>query len=135
MLQHGQKKRHLDGSASDKAAATATQTVMIVNGCVGVLELIETILAGGRYDVVFVESNERAYSQVKRVQPDLVILCVRIDDVNGCQVLSMLRLDEKTREIPVLTHTTPPDAEEMEDAAQEPLDTVVFAPKRAELMN
>ena len=46
-----------------------------------ILELLETVLDAGHYDVVFVESSEHAYSQIKRVQPNLVILCVRIDDM------------------------------------------------------
>ena len=62
------------------------------------LDLLETVLDAGHYDVVFVESSEHAYSQIKRVQPNLVILCVRIDDADGFQVLSMLKLDEETRE-------------------------------------
>jgi len=46
------------------------------------------------------KSNEHAYSQIKRVQPNLVILCVCIDDMDGFQVLSMLKLDAETRDIP-----------------------------------
>ena len=72
---------------------TATQKVVIVNGSAEILELLETVLDAGHYDVVFVESSQHAYSQIKRVQPNLVILCVRIDDAEGFQVLSMLKLD------------------------------------------
>src|SRR3954465_2667763 len=86
--------------------ATTTQKVVIVNGSAEILELLETVLDAGHYDVVFVESSQNAYSQIKRVQPNLVILCVRIDDGDGFQVLSMLKLDPGTREIPVLTYTT-----------------------------
>src|ERR1044071_8785581 len=89
----------------------AIQKVVIVNGNPKILELLETVLEAGHYDVVFVESNEHAYSQIKRVQPDLVILCVRIDDMEGFQVLSMLKLDEETRAIPVLTYTTEYDGQ------------------------
>ena len=63
-----------------------------------ILDLLETVLDAGHYDVVFVESSEHAYSQIKRVQPNLVILCVRIDEADGFQVLSMLKLDDETRE-------------------------------------
>ena len=69
-------------------------------------------LDAGHYDVVFVESSQHAYSQIKRVQPNLVILCVRIEDADGFQVLSMLKLDEETRTIPVLTYTTESDGDE-----------------------
>ena len=91
------------------------QKVVIVNGNAEMLDLLETVLDAGHYDVVFVESSEHAYSQIKRVQPNLVILCVRIDDADGFQVLSMLKLDEETRGIPVLTYTTEYEGQEPED--------------------
>src|SRR3954468_21237493 len=96
-------------------AATTAQKVVIVNGSPEMLEMLETVLDAGHYDVVFVESSEHAYSQIKRVQPNLVILCVHIDDAQGFQVLSMLKLDGDTRAIPVLTYTSdsvPDDADE-----------------------
>src|SRR4051812_11643964 len=88
------------------AVSNATQKVVIVNGSTEMLELLETVLDAGHYDVVFVESSDHAYSQIKRVQPNLVILCVRIDEMDGLHVLSMLKLDADTKHIPVLTYTT-----------------------------
>jgi len=80
--------------------------VVIVNGTSEVLELLESVLEPGHYDVVFLEQSAHAYSQIRRVKPNLVILCVRIEDLEGFQVLSMLKLDAETSEIPVLTYTT-----------------------------
>src|ERR1051326_6444902 len=103
-------------------AATTAQKVVIVNGSPEMLELLETVLDAGHYDVVFVESSQHAYSQIKRVQPNLVILCVRIDDADGLQVLSMLKLDAGTREIPVLTYTAE-DADDSEEETSEPAES------------
>ena len=105
------------------------QKVVIVNGSAEILELLETVLDAGHYDVVFVESSEHAYSQIKRVQPNLVILCVRIDAADGFQVLSMLKLDAETRTIPVLTYTTESDDDESEEEVAEPSETEIFASK------
>ena len=124
-----------DLHGSETALAAGTQKVVIVNGSAEMLELLETVLDAGNYDVVFVESNEHAYSQIKRVQPNLVILCLRIDDVIGFQVLSMLKLDSDTRSIPVLTYTTEYDGEEPEEDAEESSDQEIFAPKPAVRMN
>ena len=117
--------------------ATLAQKVVIVNGSAEVLELLETVLDAGHYDVVFVESSEHAYSQIKRVRPNLVILCVRIADMDGFQVLSMLKLDDDTRDIPVLTYTTEYEGQEPEDEpVDEPGDSgLMFAPKPAMQMN
>src|SRR4051812_22454335 len=100
-------------------APNPTQKVVIVNGSTEMLELLETVLDAGHYDVVFVESSDHAYSQIKRVQPNLVILCVRIDEMNGLHVLSMLKLDVETRHIPVLTYTTEYDGQEQDEDVAE----------------
>ena len=115
----------------EPATATTAQKVVIVNGSPEMLETLETVLDAGHYDVVFVESSDHAYSQIKRVQPDLVILCVHIDDVDGFQVLSMLKLDEETRGVPVLTFTSEGGDEEVEDAYAEPSDAELFPPAKA----
>ena len=113
----------------------ATQKVVIVNGSPEILGLLETVLEAGHYDVVFVESNEHAYSQIKRVQPNLVILCVRIEDMDGFQVLSMLKLDEATRHIPVLTYTTEYEGGDVEEEVPDVSETEMFAPQPVEVMN
>src|SRR2546423_5601562 len=125
--------------AAEPSAQTATtaQKVVIVNGSAEILELLETVLDAGHYDVVFVESSEHAYSQIKRVRPNLVILCVRINDLDGFQVLSMLKLDDDTRSIPVLTYTTEYEGQESEDESEEEerSETEIFVAKPALRMN
>jgi PleD family two-component response regulator len=127
----------IDMPATQPVAATAgAQKVVIVNGSADVLDLLETALAAGHYDVVFVESAEHAYSQIKRVMPHLVILCVRIENLDAFQVLSMLKLDDETRDIPVLTYTTEYEGQDTEDEDDaEPSDVEMFAPKPAMRMN
>jgi PleD family two-component response regulator len=98
-----------------RARNGATQRVLIVNGSSDVLEVLEPVLDAGNYDVVFVESSAHAYSQIKRVRPDLVILCLEMDDADALRVLSMLKLDEETRDIPVVTYTTAGDDEQEEE--------------------
>jgi CheY-like chemotaxis protein len=117
------------------ARATVTHRVVIVNDSPKILEVLETVIEAGHYDVVFVESNEHAYSQIKRVQPDLVILCMRIDDMDGFHVLSMLKLDGNTRDIPVMTYTTDYEGQDAEEEAPEVSDTAMFTPRPAEVMN
>lgn len=114
---------------------TSTQKVVIINGSAEALELLETVLDAGHYDVVFVESSAHAYSQIKRVRPDLVILCVRMNDGDGLQVLSMLKLDDDTRGIPVVTYASEGDEEETEEPMADASETEIFVPKPAVWMN
>jgi PleD family two-component response regulator len=122
-----------DATVAPKAAGT--QKVVIINGSAEILELLETVLDAGHYDVIFVESSAHAYSQIKRVQPDLVILCVGMGDAAGLQVLSMLKLDAETNRIPTLTYASERDAADDEEEVPEPSDVEMFAPKPAVWMN
>ena len=89
-----------------RIVVTPVQKVVVVNGNTEVLGMLESVLDAGRYDMVFVESGEHAYTQIKKVLPNLVILCTRIERLDGFQLLTMLKLDSQTRDIPVLTCTT-----------------------------
>ena len=89
----------------ESAPRAGVRRVVVVNGNARALELLEMVLEQGQYDVIFVASHAHAYSHVKRLRPDLVVLCLQLDDLEGFRVLSMLKLDEGTRSIPVVTST------------------------------
>jgi PleD family two-component response regulator len=100
----------------------ATQKVVVVNGTHEIVELLESVLDAGHYDMVFVADVDHAYSEIKKNRPNLVILCLAIDDPIGFQVLSMLKLDEDTEPIPVLTYTNEfehPDPDDDDDGGQD----------------
>jgi len=120
-------------TADHVASSPATQKVVIVNGGTDMLTLLETVLDAGHYDVVFVESSDHAYSHIKRVQPNLVILCMRIEDHDGFQVLSMLKLDVETRGIPVLTYTTEYEGQETEQEVPETSEMEMFVASKPAL--
>ena len=115
------------------SSTTTAQKVVIINGSTEILESLETVLDAGHYDVVFVESTTHAYSQIKRVQPNLVILCLHLDNPEGFQVLSMLKLDNETRDIPVLTYAAEHDDDEEDDEVSEPSDSEMFVSKPPEV--
>jgi len=102
--------------------------VVVVNGSPDVLEMLEPVLNPGYYEIIFVESGAHAYSQIKTLRPQLVILCMRIEDLEGFQVLSMLKLDDETSRIPVLTYTTEFEGQDTEgnlnDFSESPLPPI-----------
>lgn len=111
-------------------AARPVQKVVIVNGTPDVLELLESVLDGGRYDLLFADAGHQAYPLITREQPHLVVLCTAIDDMDGFQLLSMLKLDPQTRQIPIVTYTTSfeEDDREADELLEEPEDDT--APQR-----
>jgi CheY-like chemotaxis protein len=105
-----------------RIVVTPVQKVVVVNGNTEVLGMLESVLDAGRYDMVFVESGEHAYTQIKKVLPNLVILCTRIERLDGFQLLTMLKLDPLTRDIPVLTCTTEYEGQDFDTAISQLAD-------------
>ena len=110
-----------------------SQQVVVVSKQSQLNGLLETVLDAGQYDVVFVESTEHAYSHIKRLTPHLIIVCLDIDDLDGFQVLSMLKLDADTKGIPVVTCTIQQDDEETRDESLDPPDDVFRQPAAMQL--
>jgi PleD family two-component response regulator len=103
-------------------APMLVQKVVVVDGNAEVLGMLEAVLDAGRYDMVFVESSDHAYSQIRKVVPNLVIVCANIERPEAFQLLTMLKLDADTRDIPVLTYTTEAADQRFEGAASRPAD-------------
>ena len=101
---------------TNRIAAAPVQKLVVVNGSTDMLGMLETALDAGRYDMVFVESGNRAYSQIKKVLPNLVILCTRLNELDAFQLLTMLKLDDETKAIPVLTYTSEFEGEDFDAA-------------------
>ena len=105
-----------------------SQQVVVVSKQSQLNGLLETVLDAGQYDIVFVESTEHAYSHIKRLTPHLIIVCLDIDDLDGFQVLSMLKLDDETKDIPLVTCTSSQDDEETPDESLDPREGVFSQP-------
>ena len=112
---------------------STSQQVVVVSKQSQLNGLLETVLDAGQYDVVFVESTEHAYSHIKRLTPHLIIVCLDIDDLDGFQVLSMLKLDDDTKNIPVVTCTVPQEDEVTQDESLDPPDDVFCQPPAMQL--
>jgi len=113
--------------------SSTSQQVVVVSKQSRLNGLLETVLDAGQYDVVFVESTEHAYSHIKRLTPHLIIVCLDIDDLDGFQVLSMLKLDADTKGIPVVTCTMQRDDEVMQDESLDLPDDVFSQPAAMQL--
>lgn len=91
------------------------------------------MLDSSEFDIVLVESTEHAYSHIKKLSPQLVIVCLDVDDLDGFRVLSMLKLDSDTRLIPVVTCTITQDDPTDEAVTELPHD--VFSEPPAVQLN
>lgn len=77
------------------------RTVMIVDDDNDIVELTRLVLERGGYRVCSAGSGREALSRVHGERPDLILLDINMPEMDGWQVLKVLKLDETTRAIPV----------------------------------
>jgi PleD family two-component response regulator len=93
---------HADTQTPRLTRRAAVRTMMVV-GREPNERVLETVTDAGGYDVIVVEPTATAYSRIKRLAPHLIVLSMAFDDVQACQLLSMLKLDRETSGIPLFT--------------------------------
>lgn len=91
--------------APGDADAAAAETVMVVDDDRDILDLARLVLEDGGYRVIAAPSGQAALDRLAQTRPDLILLDVNMPDMDGWQVLRLLKVDERTQEIPVALFT------------------------------
>lgn len=103
------------------------------------LHLMRRVLEDEEYQVILLQEGKEAFSKAKTLLPDLLILDLRLGDISGQAILSQLRDDPVTAEIPVIVYTAAVlEAEEVSKlVASDPYyyQAVHVVPKPFELEN
>ena len=84
--------------------AANRQLALFVGGGTDALAHVEPILSGRSYDVEFVDMSDEPYATVAALKPDIVVVNLELGHDAGFQLLTMLRLDPETAQIPVLSY-------------------------------
>ena len=82
-------------------------TIAIVNIGPRALEQFESMPESDGYNLLILDSRTGAYGDIKRLRPSLVVVGAGLEE-DACQLLTMLKLDNETRDIPVVTIATDP---------------------------
>jgi two-component system response regulator AtoC len=64
---------------------------------------ISTHLKKKGYEVALAETGEEGLEQYRNFQPDLVLLDIKLPDINGLEVLRRIKLEDKTAAVVVMT--------------------------------
>jgi DNA-binding response OmpR family regulator len=81
----------------------AEATIAVVNNDTDFLNLMEELLRLEGYNTIICREGDRAYELMKQVQPDLIVLDIRLEHAEtGWTILECLRLDPATTAIPVI---------------------------------
>jgi len=90
---------------------TKRATVLIVDDDKDLLQLLSIRLTTGGYDVIAVDSAEKALDQLTISRPHLVITDFRMGGMNGIQLLEIIQRDNPSLPVIILTaHGSIPDA-------------------------
>lgn len=96
------------------------QLAVFVGGGTDALAHVEPILSARAYDVEFVDMDDEPYATVAALKPDIVVVNLALDDQAGFHLLTMLRLDPETAQIPVLSYVQEEDMSALGSAEVEP---------------
>ena len=77
-------------------------TILIVDDAVENLQLLSQILTDRDYQIRVAKTGQEAIASVNADLPDLVLLDIILPDINGYEVCSTLKANEKTSAVPVV---------------------------------
>ena len=103
------------------------QLAVFVGGGADALAVVEPALEGRAYEIEFVDADDEPYATITALRPDLVVVSLDLDDLGGFQLLTMLRLDPETAEIPVLSYVKDDEVSALGPAGVDPNPTTLPA--------
>lgn len=78
------------------------QTILVVDDEQDLLDLIEYNLKKEGFDVLKAEDGEEGIRMVRKHVPDLVLLDIMMPNMDGMEVLEIIRADERMKRIPII---------------------------------
>ena len=76
--------------------------IIIVDDDPSILEVLTLVLEESDYEVIALDSGEKVREIVNRDKPDLMLLDLWIPGVNGPQILTQLKNDSTTKNVPII---------------------------------
>lgn len=89
-------------NAPDRAEVISAGDVLVVDDSLDNLRLLIGILTGAGYQARPAGNGELALRSARAKRPALILLDIRMPDVDGFEVCRRLKADEPTRDIPVI---------------------------------
>ncbi len=76
--------------------------ILVVDDEEDVLDVLRLVLAKSGYEVLTATSGMEGLTQAESQLPDLIVLDIMMQQMDGWEVLKLLKLDERTSSIPVV---------------------------------
>jgi DNA-binding response OmpR family regulator len=78
------------------------KTILVVDDEKDVVEVLRLVLGKNGYRVATATSGMEGLARAQSAPPDLILLDVMMHQVDGWEVLKLLKLDERTSAVPVV---------------------------------
>jgi CheY-like chemotaxis protein len=88
--------------------------ILVVDDEPDVVSVIEARLKGDGYQVIIACDGKESLEKAKAQKPDLILLDIKMPDMDGHKILKGLKEDDETKSIPVIMLT----------ASSEPVDVI-----------
>jgi DNA-binding response OmpR family regulator len=93
--------------------------ILVVDDEDDILNFLELVLHEKGYDVVTASGGQDALTRAQIEKPDLVLLDIMMPQMDGWEVLRLLRVDEETSQIPVAMLSARTEAKDRVQGLQE----------------
>jgi DNA-binding response OmpR family regulator len=93
--------------------------ILVVDDEDDILHFLELVLREKGYDVVSAASGQEALTRAQLSRPDLVLLDIMMPQMDGWEVLKLLRVDEATANVPVAMLSARTEAKDRVQGLQE----------------
>jgi DNA-binding response OmpR family regulator len=93
--------------------------ILVVDDEDDILNFLELVLVEKGFEVVTASGGQEALTKAQLERPDLVLLDIMMPQMDGWEVLKLLRVDEETAEIPVAMLSARTEARDRVQGLQE----------------
>lgn len=79
--------------------------VLVVDDNINFLQLAQLALGSEDYEVHTATDGQDGFEQVKKLNPDIILMDVMMPRVSGLELLRMLLADDEAKNVPILVMT------------------------------
>jgi len=107
---------------------TTKKKILVVDDEDDILNFLELVLQEKGYEVLTAGGGQEALTQAQMAKPDLVLLDIMMPQMDGWEVLKLLRVDDETANVPVAMLSARTDAQDRVQGLQEGAVDYIFKP-------
>lgn len=86
--------------------------ILVIDDEQGIRDLLDTLLQRKGYDVVLAASGQKGLELLRREQPDVIVLDLKMPGMDGLTVLQQIRSFDSKKPVIILTGAGTPETEQ-----------------------